>query len=66
MPLPAPGLMSLTRAVPAGVPSVFQSSGPATPSLPEKNRTVPIETLVTVNCAAELVTLLLAPETTTR
>ena len=33
MPLPGPGLMSLTRTVPAGVPSVFQSSNPLAPSV---------------------------------
>ena len=38
--LPEPGLMSLTRTVPAGVPSVFHSSTPLVPSSAVKN-TVP-------------------------
>jgi len=32
----APGLMSLTRTVPAAVPSLFHSSAPCTPSSAEK------------------------------
>ena len=32
-----PGLMSLTRTVPAAVPSLFHSSAPLTPSLAVKN-----------------------------
>src|SRR5262245_16061860 len=37
-------LMSLTRTVPAAVPSVFHSSMPLVPSLPAKNATVPLTT----------------------
>jgi hypothetical protein len=35
------GLMSLTMIVPASDPSLFQSSRPCVPSVPEKNRVSP-------------------------
>src|SRR5262245_38511273 len=49
-----PGQMSLTRAVPAVVPSVFHNSVPVTPSLAPKYRLPPITSRYEANASCEL------------
>src|SRR6185369_1303632 len=49
---PGPGLRSASSAVPAGVPSVFHTSAPCTPSSAKKSRLVPTTPIGgRLNCA---------------
>ena len=53
---PVPGMMSFTKAVPAGVPSLFQSSRPFTSSSATKN-SVPFTSISSMSVEAALLAL---------